>query len=98
MAEGCVAMFRGIRSWKQDGREERMLMLLNTVGPIIYGPLKWPVPTIYLEGKPEYNHISSTLIRDMCKEASEKKVDLSSVVPKSLSDRVVDLYGKDKEA
>jgi len=90
-------MFRGIRSWSKDGNEERLLLFLNTLGPLLLGPLKWPLPTIHLEGKPEYNHISSTLIRDLCKR-SEKNVvaGLKELVPDEIVDAVADVYCKNK--
>merc|ERR1712228_736208 len=78
--EGVSIMFRGIRSWEKDGDEERYLHFLNTWGPMVFGPLRWPLPTQFLEGKPEYNHISSTLIRSICMEAKEKghEADISA--------------------
>lgn len=103
MGEGCRIMFRGIRSWRRECLEEWKLLVLNTWGPIFFGPLAWPLPTVHIEGKPEYNHISSTLIRDMCQESSsssaEEKTplpDLSSLVPQSLSNRVAVLYSRSK--
>lgn len=100
MKEKCKIMFRGIRSWSKDGKEELNLLALNTFGPIIYGPLRWPLPTAFLEGNPKYNHISSTLIRQMCKAATdEKKEDgkpaMSTLVPAELCDRIIDAYSKD---
>lgn len=100
MAERCRIMFRGIRSWRQDGLSEWKLLVQNTWGPIFLGPLAWPMPTVHVEGKPEYNYISSTLIRDMCQESSSDDKaplpDLSSLVPPSLSNRVAVLYSKNK--
>jgi len=92
--EGVSLMFRGIRSWEKDGNEERYLHFLNTWGPMVYGPLKWPLPTQFLEGKPEYNHISSTLIRSLCIEAKKKghKADLSALVPEEVADGVAKAY------
>uniref|UniRef100_A0A7S1ZCW2 Cytidyltransferase-like domain-containing protein n=1 Tax=Trieres chinensis TaxID=1514140 RepID=A0A7S1ZCW2_TRICV len=94
LRENVSIMFRGIRSWKRDGSDERLLFLQNTWGPILLGPLKWPLPQHFLEGKPEYNHISSTLIRDMCLEAKKegKKPNLNALVPKSTADDVAKLY------
>lgn len=96
MRENAEIFFRGIRTWEKDGEEERNLHILNTWGPLLLGPLKWPVPTYYLEGKPEYNHISSTLIRNMCREASEQKSkpDLSLVVPKSVVKLIEEAYSR----
>ena len=92
--EGVSLMFRGIRSWDKDGDEERYLHFLNTWGPMMYGPLKWPLPTQFLEGKPEYNHISSTLIRSLCIEAKKKghKADISALVPEEVADGVAKAY------
>mmetsp|Transcript_12779 Transcript_12779/g.23111 ORF Transcript_12779/g.23111 Transcript_12779/m.23111 type:complete len:98 (-) Transcript_12779:349-642(-) len=97
MQENAEIFFRGIRTWEKDGEEERNLHILNTWGPLLLGPLKWPVPTYYLEGKPEYNHISSTLIRNMCREASQQKCepDLSLVVPKSVAKMIEEAYSRE---
>jgi phosphopantetheine adenylyltransferase len=83
--------FRGIRSWEKDGKEERTLQILNTWGPLLLGRT-WPVPTIYLEGKPEYNHISSTLIRDTCRGGDCES--LSSLVPTNVTTEVTHLYSR----
>ena len=92
--EGVSIMFRGIRSWAKDGDEERYLHSLNTWGPMVFGPLRWPLPTQFLEGKPEYNHISSTLIRNMCVEAKKKGTgaDLTALVPEEVADGVAKAY------
>jgi phosphopantetheine adenylyltransferase len=94
--EGASIFFRGIRSWEKDGKEELQLAILNTWGPLVLGPV-WPVPTIYLEGKPEYNHISSTLIRDICKDGGDSGAPLSDLVPPSIADRVKELYSRDEK-
>eukprot|EP00536_Pseudo-nitzschia_multiseries_P004315 jgi/Psemu1/187778/e_gw1.71.121.1 len=67
---GATRFFRGIRSWEKDGKEERFLQILNTWGPVLYGPLFVPIPTVYIEGDPKYNHVSSTLIRAICNSDS----------------------------
>lgn len=92
--EGVSIMFRGIRSWAKDGDEERYLHFLNTWGPMVFGPLRWPLPTQFLEGKPEYNHISSTLIRNICVEAKKKGAgaDLTALVPEEVADGVAKAY------
>jgi cytidyltransferase-like protein len=65
----CRLLFvRGIRTWHQDGEDERLLHILNTFGPILAGPFVWPIPTLFLEGNPKYNHISSSLIRRVIEE------------------------------
>lgn len=85
--------FRGIRTWEKDGREERQLQILNTWGPLLLGPLWWPIPTHFLQGKPEYNHISSTLIRELCAKPEFQIKDLSEYVPQSIAEDIVKLYG-----
>lgn len=95
--QGVRLFFRGIRNWSQDGREERHLQILNTWGPLLYGPLTWPIPTRYLEGKPEYNHVSSTLVRDIIKCASENtESSLQRLVPECLVQDITRLYSSSK--
>ncbi len=102
--ENASIFFRGIRSWSRDGPEERHLQILNTWGPLLYGPFFWPVPTTYLQGKPEYNEISSTLIRDICRgkkssggNRNEGKIfaNLEDLVPASVVEEVAKLYGRE---
>jgi phosphopantetheine adenylyltransferase len=89
--EGASIFFRGIRSWEKDGKEERTLQILNTWGPLLLGR-KWPIPSVYLSGKPEYNHISSTLIRDLCRAGDCEP--LSSLVPAKIAGEVTKLYSR----
>jgi len=88
------SFFRGIRSWEKDGKDEQHLLGLNTWGPIVYGPMKWPLPTTFLEGDPRYNHVSSTLIRDLCKGGKKRddEYDLSTLIPKCIVEEVVKSY------
>mmetsp|Transcript_34580 Transcript_34580/g.79954 ORF Transcript_34580/g.79954 Transcript_34580/m.79954 type:complete len:98 (+) Transcript_34580:823-1116(+) len=94
MSQNAKTLFRGIRTWKQDGPSERQLLYQNTLWPLILGPLKWPLPTIFLEGDPKYRHVSSTLIRDICREAREGRIepDLAAIVPLSISKIVENAY------
>jgi phosphopantetheine adenylyltransferase len=92
--QGVQLFVRGIRSWEKDGADERSLQILNTWGPLLLGPLWWPIPTIFLEGKPEYNHVSSTLIRNLCRKGEESVSELSSLVPQCIVDDVVRMYGR----
>lgn len=93
----CRIMYRGIRSWEKDGKEEHALHILNTWGPLMLGPT-WPIPSHYLEGKPEYNHISSSLIRSLLKggEGGDKRSTVRSeivkLVPASIVDETIRLY------
>ena len=84
---GARILFRGVRSWDKDGAEERHLQILNTWGPLVCGPLVWPIPTWFLEGKPVYNHVSSTLIREISSPDLIKEL-----VPESIADNVVRFY------
>ncbi len=97
---GASLFFRGIRSWEKDGSDERHLQILNTWGPLLYGPLAIPIPTLYIEGDPRYNHVSSTLIRSICeshKDNSEQNeivtASLSELVPSEVAEKVAKLYG-----
>jgi hypothetical protein len=104
--EGASIFFRGIRSWEKDGKEERALQILNTWGPLLLGPLVWPIPTIFLEGDPQYNHVSSTLIRNICtstnsdnndakdgqQQQDEEKEALSKLVPLRVAMTIKELY------
>jgi phosphopantetheine adenylyltransferase len=94
--QGAHLFVRGIRSWEKDGRDERDLQILNTWGPVVLGPFWWPLPTIFLEGVPAYNHVSSTLIREQCRSHStalEREEQLATLVPGSILKDVAKLYG-----
>ena len=104
---GATLFFRGIRSWEKDGPEERYLQILNTWGPLLYGPLAIPVPTIYIQGDPRYNHVSSTLVRTICgndgidgnnkddddERTKSTEAALSELVPSEVAASVAKLYG-----
>jgi pantetheine-phosphate adenylyltransferase len=62
---GATTLFRGIRTWQKDGPEERVLHLLNLLGPPFLGA-RLPIPTVFLEGDRRFTHLSSTLIRERC--------------------------------
>jgi phosphopantetheine adenylyltransferase len=67
---------------------------------MLLGPV-WPVPTMYLEGNPKYNHVSSTLIREICREGMpmEKNEALSDLVPTVVAREISELYcPKEKES
>ena len=86
---GASLFVRGIRTWERDGKEERTLQIQNTWGPLLLGPLWWPLPTIFLEGQPEFHHISSTLVRQVAGRAA-----LEGLVPDAIVDEVLRLYGR----
>ena len=92
---------RGIRTWDKDGKEERQLQILNTWGPLLLGPLWWPLPTLFLQGNPTYAHVSSTLIRNLLSGNDTRKAqqeanrrELERLVPQSIVKDVAALYGK----
>jgi len=100
MSQNAQIMFRGIRSWEKDGPEERFLHKQNLFWPLVLGPFKWPLPTYFIEGKPEYCFISSTLIRNLCTEGNNSIKDetgrtftLSDLVPKEVERDVAIAYG-----
>lgn len=94
---GATIFFRGIRSWDKDGSDERALQILNTWGPLLLGPLVWPIPTLYLEGDTKYNHVSSTLIRSLCVRRDGDEQALNKLIPADVKERVVSLYCKKVE-
>ena len=83
------AFYRGVRSWQQDGKAERHLEWLNTIGPILIGKTL-PIPTYYLEGNPELKHISSTTVREL----AAKQDPIGHLVPTKCAAAVLQLYGK----
>jgi len=92
-SNGAKILFRGIRTWERDGREERALHKLNLWGPLVVGRT-WPLQTCFLEGKPEFTGVSSTWIRDLCSaEIDEERMKtLESVVPKEVAKDVYLAY------
>ena len=81
---------------------------VNTWGPLVFGPLAIPISTIYIEGDPKYNHVSSTLIRKICsggsssnnnkKDGGDEQIRnteaaLSELVPSGVAGKVANLYG-----
>jgi len=93
-SNGAKILFRGIRTWEQDGLEEQSLHKLNLWGPLVVG-LTWPLQTRYMEGKPEYVGISSTSIRKLCstKKKEECLKALESFTPKEIVSDVYNAYG-----
>mmetsp|Transcript_16233 Transcript_16233/g.21350 ORF Transcript_16233/g.21350 Transcript_16233/m.21350 type:complete len:231 (+) Transcript_16233:171-863(+) len=88
--EGASLLFRGIRTWAKDGANEIILNILNTVGPVLLGPLVRPIPTVFIEGDPAFNDISSTKVRKVCSN-NELLVEL---VPPEVKESIMNMYGK----
>jgi len=66
---------------------ELFLLWCNLFFPPILGFVA-PVPTRFLEGNPEYNHISSSLIRDKI----TKNESIGDLVPPVVEKLVVTAY------
>ena len=79
VAVGADTLYRGIRTWRKDGPEERALHLLNQIGPVFLGA-RAPVPTVFLEGNPQLAHLSSTKIRERCAACSGTPGDEGTVL------------------
>ena len=104
--QNATIFFRGIRTWSADGHDERQLQILNSWGPLLLGPLVWPLRTIFLEGDPKYRHVSSTLTRQLCARIRQRRLhedklllhaeleELAKLVPEWVMEKVVDAYGK----
>ena len=84
-------LYRGVRTWKRDGWSELSLLWCNLFFPPILGGIE-PIPTRFLEGNPEFNHISSTLIRERCERGEE----VGDLVPEAVVGLVKEAYGKKK--
>mmetsp|Transcript_22265 Transcript_22265/g.39651 ORF Transcript_22265/g.39651 Transcript_22265/m.39651 type:complete len:254 (-) Transcript_22265:352-1113(-) len=102
--QNASLFFRGIRTWSADGPEEQHLQILNTWGPVLYGPLVWPLKTVFLEGDPRYRRVSSTLVREICADSQRRRdsgevsrlvndESLSRWVPQCVVEKVVEAYG-----
>jgi len=83
---GASAMYRGIRTWKEDGRSEKFLEFQNLFFQPVYG--HWPIPTAYLQGDPKLSTVSSTLLRKRL-AAGESICDL---VPEACAAAVQQAY------
>jgi pantetheine-phosphate adenylyltransferase len=99
MSQKAKIMFRGIRTWEKDGKEERALHVMNTWGPIVFGPLKWPLKTVFMEGDTRYLNLSSTLIRESCANQHSRENGkrsggscLEGMVPKEVEEDVIKAY------
>ncbi len=103
MSNNAKIFFRGIRTWEKDGAEEKALHMLNLWGPLLLGPMKWPLPTHYLEGNPKYTSLSSTFIRDRCERIMKEKnnggdrdsdLNLCGFVPKEVEMDIINAYSQ----
>lgn len=84
----CVALYRGIRSWRADGMGENVLHALNLVGPLLLGPGLRPVATRYLAADAAHRDISSSKVRR--RVAAHEALD--GLVPRAIKADVRQLY------
>lgn len=91
-SKGAKIMYRGIRSWAQDGRAEKKLECQNIFYQLLSGYVR-PIPTVYLQGNPELADVSSTVLRSRI----TKGEDISDLVPKSCVEAVVRAYREQAE-
>lgn len=85
-SKGVRLMYRGIRSWRQDGKDEKYLEYQNLLYQYIFG--YWPLKTVYVQSDPALEHLSSTLLRHRLKEGE----DISDIVPAGCADAVRQAY------
>lgn len=85
---GCTVLFRGIRTWKDDGAAELWLHVLNVLGPIFLGPFLRPVETRYIIAEPDMAKLSSSAVRD----AVANGASLGKLVPAAIASDVRTLY------
>jgi len=82
------ALYRGVRTWRKDGVDEKVLEALNTFGPLLIGRTT-PVPTRFLEAPPMYAHVSSTLVRERVSSGR----GIEDLVPLGSEGAVAQMYG-----
>lgn len=88
MEQSVDVMYRGIRTWAQDGTSETWMHVQNQLGPVMLA-LKWPIPTRLLQGAPSLSHVSSTCVRKLCKDNG----NLQGQVPDGVCGQLKALYG-----
>ena len=87
LRHGVRFLYRGVRTWAQDGMAETLLAALNLVGPLLLeGTL--PPTTRYVEATPHLAHISSTLVRKRAAEGGS----LEGLVPAAVVAEVARAY------
>mmetsp|Transcript_30815 Transcript_30815/g.57780 ORF Transcript_30815/g.57780 Transcript_30815/m.57780 type:complete len:227 (-) Transcript_30815:159-839(-) len=84
---GATAMYRGIRSWQDDGKAERYLEVQNLCWPVL-STCAQPMGTYFVEGPPQHSHVSSTLLRERLKAG----MSIDDIVPAAIAERVRAAY------
>ena len=92
LSNGVQLLYRGIRTWSLDGRDETYLNFQNTFFPTVLAA-KVPLRTVYLEASKDTVDISSTRIRELCRRRDPSAGDeLEQLVGRRLKEHVVNLY------
>ncbi|CAK0812677.1 unnamed protein product [Prorocentrum cordatum] len=86
---GARAFYRGIRSWEEDGKAERHLEVQNLCWPPLASCMA-PMPTYYVQGPPQYNGVSSTLLRERL--AAGERID--DLVPAGVAEQVRTVFAR----
>eukprot|EP00927_Polykrikos_kofoidii_P057896 TRINITY_DN5212_c0_g1_i1.p1 TRINITY_DN5212_c0_g1~~TRINITY_DN5212_c0_g1_i1.p1 ORF type:complete len:505 (-),score=66.19 TRINITY_DN5212_c0_g1_i1:161-1615(-) len=84
---GAERFYRGIRSWRKDGFEEKMLECLNLIGPLLLAR-RLPIRTAYLQASPRWNFVSSTLLRDCIRKGQ----GVEEIVPPGSAKAITEAY------
>lgn len=80
-------LYRGIRTWPEDGKAERYLEVQNICWPMI-STCGAPMRTYYIQGPPQFDAVSSTLLRERLKSGAS----IDDIVPPSVADFVRSAY------
>jgi cytidyltransferase-like protein len=86
-------LYRGIRSWLQDGPAEKLLQVQNLLGPVLLGKgsQRRPLLTRFIVSNPQLAHVSSSLIR----KRIAAKESLGELLPKSINELAMKAYSTD---
>eukprot|EP00933_Yihiella_yeosuensis_P046839 TRINITY_DN42466_c0_g1_i1.p1 TRINITY_DN42466_c0_g1~~TRINITY_DN42466_c0_g1_i1.p1 ORF type:complete len:488 (-),score=86.66 TRINITY_DN42466_c0_g1_i1:97-1560(-) len=95
---GATAMYRGIRSWREDGIPEKWLELQNVVGQLVLGRGYRVIPTTYIQADPKYETgFSSTAVRRLISQGAA----ITDFMPSGCCSMVTEAYAereKDKDS
>mmetsp|Transcript_876 Transcript_876/g.1974 ORF Transcript_876/g.1974 Transcript_876/m.1974 type:complete len:481 (-) Transcript_876:29-1471(-) len=83
---GASVMYRGIRSWREDGRAEKYLEFQNLGYQLAF--CHWPIPTAYLQGAPHLSSVSSTVLRKRLSSGES----VSDLLPEGCVESVREAY------
>mmetsp|Transcript_19661 Transcript_19661/g.55282 ORF Transcript_19661/g.55282 Transcript_19661/m.55282 type:complete len:231 (-) Transcript_19661:84-776(-) len=86
---GATALYRGLRSWEEDGKAERHLEVQNLCWPTL-SSCGTPMSTYYVEGPQAHKSTSSTLLRNRIKSGEP----INDIVPECVVQKVLGAYGE----